>query len=182
MGDTVPDTRMPRTTTEWAIWTWAVGGVVLILLQAVWRLTPRALSIFDGELTTLQALLTIGWVGFMAYAESYRGFHQQFNPRVVVRAAGIAAHPHPVRTALAPLVAMGLLYGTPRRLLVSRLLVAGIVVLVLLVRLLPDPWRGMVDLGVVVGLLLGTVSLGGMAIRSALGELPDVAPEFPDPA
>ncbi len=178
----MPETPMPRTTTQWGIWVWAIGGVVLILLQAVGRLTPRALSIFDGELSALQWLLTIGWVGFMAYGESYRGFHLNFNPRVVVRAAGIADRPTPLRIGLAPLVAMGLIDATPRRLLVSRLLVGGIVVLVLLVRLLPDPWRGMVDLGVVVGLLLGVVSLVGMAVQAASGSPPQVAAEFPDPA
>ncbi|MEN0061656.1 MAG: hypothetical protein AAGA48_05865 [Myxococcota bacterium] len=173
------ETQMPTTTPEWTIWAWGVGGVVLILSQAVFRLAPRALSLFDMELAAWHVALAVGWVIFMAYTESYRGFHLQFNPRVVVRAAGIAKDPAPWRIALAPLVAMGLLYGTPRRLLVSRLLVAGIVVLVLLVRLLPEPWRALVDLGVVIGLALGVLSLLGFAVQAVLGRLPNVDPEFP---
>ncbi|MEO0606165.1 MAG: hypothetical protein AAF211_32345 [Myxococcota bacterium] len=174
--------RMPSTTIEWAIWLWATGGVVAILMQAVWRLTPRALTVFDGTLGAGYLLVAALWVAFMAYAESYRGFHRMFNPRVIVRAAGVAERPTPLHVALAPLVAMGLVHGTPRRLLVSRMLVAGIVVLILLVRWLPEPWRAIVDLGVVVGLLLGMLSLVTMAGRAALGSPPSVDPEFPEPA
>lgn len=175
----MPETRMPRTSTEWAIFAWGVGGVIAILLQAVTRLTPRALTVFDGGLTVGHWVVVIGWVGFMLYAESYRGFHLQFNPRVIVRAAGVAQDPNPWRVAFAPLVAMGLLYGTRRRLLVSRLLVLGIIGLVLTVRVLPEPWRAIVDLGVVAGLGVGMLSLVGIAVRAVQGQPPAVSPEFP---
>lgn len=176
------ETRMPNTTTGWAIWTWGIGGVLLILAQAVARLTPRALSLFDMELAAWQVVLAFGWVVFMAYAESYRGFHLQFNPRVVVRSAGVANDPDPLRVAMAPLIAMGLFYGTARRLLVSRLLVAGIVVLVITIRWLPEPWRALVDLGVVAGLGLGMLSLVGIAVQAVLGQPPHVSAEFPEGA
>ena len=81
---------------------------------------------------------------------------------------------------LGPLVAMGLLHGTPRRLRVSRTLLAGIVLLVLGVRLLPHPWRSIVDVGVVCGLLGGLLSLLGFVVALLLGHVPAVGDDFPE--
>ncbi len=167
---------------EWLAWGWGVGGVVAVLLQAVVRLWPRAATVFDGSLTGFQVAMAVGWVAFMLYTEGWRGFHKQFSPRVIVRAAAVAEDGRAWLVLLAPAVAMGLLHATPRRLLVSRLLVAGIVLLVLLVRLLPSPWRAIVDLGVVLGLLAGTVSIVWFAVRAVQGRPPPVDAELPEAA
>ena len=162
------------------VWLWAIGGVVAILLQAVIRLGPRALGVFEEGLTPLQWGITGVWVLFMLYSEAWRGFHLNFSPRVVARASGLMDRPAPLLWLFAPIVAMGLVYATPRRLLVSRLLLGGIVALILLVRQLPEPWRAMVDLGVVLGLAAGTVSVLWFAVRAMLGTGPGVDPQFPD--
>jgi hypothetical protein len=47
---------------------------------------------------------------------------------------------------------MGYFHAPKRRRVTSLSVTAGIIVLIILVRLLPQPWRGMVDAGVVVGL------------------------------
>ena len=46
-----------------------------------------------------------------------------------------------------------------RGLIVAWALVIGIVALVLLVRLAPQPWRGIIDAGVVLGLGIGSLSI-----------------------
>ena len=169
----------PRSTSEWLIWGWALGGVFLFIGNAVFRLGPRGLEIFNG-LSTLQLVLAVAWTAFMLYGEGYRGFHLRFAPRVVARAGALARQqPHPGLVALGPFVAMGLLHGTPRRLLASRALLAMIVVMVFLVRWLPEPWRAIVDFGVVAGLVAGLASMLYFAWGTVAGAPPDVDPEFP---
>ena len=77
---------------------------------------------------------------------------------------------------LAPAFAMGWFYATRRRLLVSWILTVGIVTLVLIVHGMAQPWRGIVDAGVVVGLTWGMVSIVWIAAR---GGAKVVDPELP---
>jgi hypothetical protein len=161
---------------------WAVLGVTLLLSSAVYRLTPKAVqAILDG-LTPFQWALLVANVVFMAWSEGYRGFQKGFSPRVAVRAMHLAAHPKPLHVLLAPPYAMGLVHATKRRLIVSWSLTIGIVGLVILVRLLPQPWRGIVDAGVVTGLVWGIVALIGHFLRLLAGHPAPVPTETPDSA
>lgn len=172
--------RVPTTPGEWALWLWAVGGVMGFITQALVRLSPRALSIFTDELTAFQWAIAIGWTAFMLYTEAWRGFHLRFSPRVVARANGLLDRVTWGRALLAPAISMGLLYATPVRMWVSRIIVLMIICLVVVVRQLPDPWRGIVDLGVVVGLAAGTLSIAWFACRTLQGHPMPVAPDFPE--
>lgn len=159
---------------------YAVLGVVLFLLAAVVRLLPMALEPLSGPLDTVHVAAYAGSVVFMAYSEGYRGFQRQFSPRVVARARGLAEGQVPlVWTLLAPVVAMGLLHATRKRLIISWGITLGVVVLVTLVRALAQPWRGIVDAGVVVGLTWGCVAILVFWARSLLGRPPEIAPDFP---
>ena len=60
---------------------------------------------------------------------------------------------------LAPVFCMGYIHATRKRKIVSWCVTLGIVMLVLLLRVTPQPWRGIVDAGVVTGLSLGILSL-----------------------
>lgn len=140
---------------------WALLGVMGLLLQAVVRLLPTALEpIVSGQLSWWQAVLLTLWVAFNAYAEGYRGFQKGFSPRVVARALYLATHPKPLHVILGPLFSMGLIHASPKRLRTSWILVLSIVAVVLVVRHAPQPWRGMIDAGVVVGLLWGMAAIG----------------------
>ena len=170
-----PD-RKPR----YAIAVWGVLGFVLLLARAIWSLTPLALEpLVSGSLSTFQGGIYVLWVGFMAYSEGYRGFQCKVAPRVAVRAMYAAHHPRPVLVALAPLFCMGLFHATRKRLIVSWTVLVGVVSMVVLVRYLGQPWRGIVDGGVVVGLLWGMVAILWFFVRSLLGRPPAVAPEVP---
>jgi len=142
-----------------AVVCWGAGGVLALLAHAFDRLIPYALEAFELGLSPLEWLLCIGWTLFNAYAEGYRGFHRSFVPRVIARSVHLARHPRPMFVVLAPLYAMALFHARRRRLVAAWALVAMIVTLVLTIRLLPQPWRGIVDAGVVVGLGWGTLSL-----------------------
>lgn len=154
---------------------WGALGVVALLVQAVSRLTPLALEPWqDGSMSGWQMALYVGWVGLNAYLEGYRGFQKRFCPRVVGRALWLGSHPRPLHVLLAPLFSMALFHASRRQLAGSWGLVLGIAAIVVAVRLLPQPWRGIVDGGVVVGLGWGIVALLVQYGRAlATGRWPD---------
>ncbi|RMG98259.1 MAG: hypothetical protein D6705_06560 [Deltaproteobacteria bacterium] len=147
---------------------YAVAGVALVLVRALVRLVPIALEPIEGGLLgPFEAGVYVAWVLVNAHAEGYRGFQRRFVPRVVGRARMLAEDPSPPPGAvlLAPFFAMALLYAPLRTMLVRWTIVAAIVGLVVGVRLLGQPWRGIVDGGVVVGLGWGLLALVVAAVR-----------------
>jgi hypothetical protein len=138
---------------------WGIGGIILLLSFAIFRLGPMALELSTFGLQQIHWLALAVSILYMLYAEGYKGFHLGFAPRVVARANYLAHHPRPLHLALAPLFCMGYIHATRRRKLMSIGLTSMIICFVLLVRMLPQPWRGIVDAGVVAGLMLGILSI-----------------------
>ncbi len=159
---------------------WGIAGVVAILVKAVVRLLPLVLELAEYVLAPVELAALVGWIAVMAVAEGWRGFHRQFSPRVVARALHLEAVRRPRWVvALAPLYCMGLVHATRRRLWTSWILTLGIVALVIGVRQLSQPWRGIVDAGVVVGLAIGTLSILYYVVRVARGHAMPVPPDVP---
>jgi hypothetical protein len=131
----------------------------MLLSFAIFRLGSVALELSGFSLTLWQWLIMLAWFTYMIWAEGYKGFHLAFAPRVVVRASYLANNPKPLHVLLAPLFCMGYIHATPRRRIMSLALSGMIVCFVLLARLLPQPWRGIVDVGVVAGLIVGVGSI-----------------------
>lgn len=157
-----------------------MGGVVLLLLTALVRLTPFVLELVPDSLSALHWLALIVSVLFMAYTEGYRGFYQQFSPRVVRRAASVGESSNYYHILLAPLFCMGFIHATRARKIAAFGLTIMIIGFVILVRYLPQPWRGIVDAGVVVGLAIGVLSLlYFVAVASRGIDRISVSPEFP---
>lgn len=142
---------------------WGIGGILMLLSFAIIRLGGVALEMLLQTATYNTGLLhwtvLLLWTCYMIWAEGYKGFHKGFAPRVVARAHYLAANPRPLHVVLAPLFCMGYIYATRKRQLMSLGLTSMIVFFVMLVRMLPQPWRGIVDTGVVAGLLLGVLSI-----------------------
>lgn len=138
---------------------WGLLGVLTLLGRALVSLTPLAVQALSSDLAWWQLALGGAWVGFMAYTEGYKGFQKRFAPMVAARVHVLRTRPTLLRALLAPMFCMGLVDATRRRLAVSWGILLGVIALVLVVRFLPQPWRGLVDAGVVVGLGWGTVSL-----------------------
>ena len=160
--------------------TWGVVGVALLLSQAVVRLLPIALEPLRlGSLSTFQALVYATWVAISLYSEGYRGFQKAFVPRTVARAFYLARAKPSWLSFVAPLFCMGLVHARPRRLITSWTVVALITCAVIAVRRLPTPWRGVVDGGVVVGLLYGLVSLAIAFAQALRGTVPSYPLDLP---
>ncbi len=139
---------------------WGILGVALLLCRALYSLAPFALeAVSSRALGPLHWLVLTAWVGFNAYAEGYVGFHQKFSPRVVQRALDLGRNWTPLRAVLAAPYCIGL-FDAPRRTMIASWLVVFVVTsLVIGMRFVPQPWRGIVDAGVVVGLGMGLISL-----------------------
>jgi uncharacterized membrane protein YjgN (DUF898 family) len=139
---------------------WGIAGVTALLATAIVRLAPVAAeALASSAMTGPHWAILSAWVGAMAYFEGYRGFQLAFSPRVAARARHLSHHPTAVRAVLAPLFCMAYFAAPARRRLASTGVTAAVVVLVLAMRHVPQPWRGIVDAGVVVGLAWGLVSL-----------------------
>ena len=138
---------------------WGIGGVLLLLIFAIYRLAPMALALQYVSMSLLHWGLLIFSVTYMAYAEGYRGFHLGFAPRVVKRALYLMRKPKLHLVVFAPVFCMGYIHATRRRQISSLGLSQVIVFFVVLVRILPQPWRGILDAGVVTGLTIGCFSI-----------------------
>lgn len=137
---------------------WGIGGFFLLLGYAVYRLAPVALQALSSDLAWYHWLVFIVNLGLMAYFEGYRGFQRGYSPRLVARACYLLQHPTPLKTLLAPLFCMGYFAAPHRRMISVWILTVVIITLVIIFRLLPQPWRGILDAGVVVGLSWGIVA------------------------
>ena len=138
---------------------WGVSGVLLLLLFAIYRLVPMAFALQDATMSWFHWISLLFSITYMAYAEGFKGFHLGFAPRVVKRALYLRENPKFSHIVLAPFFCMGYIHATKRRQIVSFGLPGLIVVFVILVRLLPQPWRGILDAGVVTGLTIGCFSI-----------------------
>lgn len=172
----------PLTLREKLIASWGVLWVLLLLGNAVFRLAPRAIEPWqNGSMSAFQQTLWVLWALFNAYAEGYRGFQLRFSPRVVARAFHLGRNPRPLHVALALPFCMSLFHSTRRQKIVSWTLIAVIATLVILVRQVDQPWRGIVDGGVVVGLAWGMASVVVFWVRGLLGR-PPVPQDLPSRA
>ena len=118
-----------------------------------------ALELRDISLSALQLAALLFSVIYMAYAEGYKGFHLGFAPRVVLRAHYLHSNPRLRHILLAPLFCMGYIHATRKRQILSIGLTIMIIGFIIVARMLPQPWRGILDAGVVVGLSFGICSI-----------------------
>lgn len=159
---------------------WGVSGVILLLGSAVYRLAHTAAAAFSPDLFWYHKLALFAGVIVMAYAEGFKAFHKGFSPRVVARAVYLVRNPTLTRVLFAPLFCMGFFHATKRRQITAISVALGIVIVILIVRLLPQPWQGIIDAGVVVGLSWGVVSMLFFSIEAIRTGRLDFPPEIPE--
>jgi hypothetical protein len=160
---------------------WGIFGFILILSQAIYRLAPLAWQpIAAGGLEPGHYALYGFSILFNGYSEGYKAFQLQVAPRVIARADHLASQPRLLHVMLAPLFCMALFHASRRRLIISWSVWVAILILIIGVRQLSQPWRGIVDAGVVVGLSWGVLAILACFLdRLRGGELRTTA-ELPD--
>ena len=158
---------------------WGVVGVCMLLLFAVYRLSVIAIESFEFTFMWYHWLLLAGNILFMAHSEGYKGFQKSFSPRVVARARYLKSNPKPLYVLLAPLFCMGYFHATRRRMIIAYLMTLGIVLLIIVFNQISQPWRGILDAGVVVGLCWGIISIMVYYIRSIADDEFEFSAEVP---
>ncbi len=138
---------------------WGVAGVSLLLLSAVFRLGAVALQTLRMDLDWWHWVACGISLVFLGITEGYMAFQRSYSPRVAARALHLKDNPQLWHVVLAPVFCMGLIHATRRLLISSWILAVAVILIIIAVRALPPPWRGIVDLGVVVALAWGVAAL-----------------------
>ena len=159
---------------------WGLLVVFIVLADAATRLSRHIFDAWGYDWTILQWTVFIINVIFMAFAEGYRGFQLSFVPRTVARAMYLRENPNTVNGLLAPLFCVGYFRAAKRTRHVIWIGTVLIVVAVILIRQVPQPWRGIADAGVVIGLSWGCVSLVLIGTRAFRSGKPPVPHQVPD--
>eukprot|EP00933_Yihiella_yeosuensis_P050463 TRINITY_DN4824_c0_g1_i1.p1 TRINITY_DN4824_c0_g1~~TRINITY_DN4824_c0_g1_i1.p1 ORF type:complete len:279 (+),score=42.62 TRINITY_DN4824_c0_g1_i1:66-902(+) len=160
---------------------WGALGVCSYLGYGVQKVVPIVMEGLGAIDQTWQWGLLAVTLLFFAYVEGYKGFQLGFSPRVVSRAWVVSedAEGAPFwHKVLAPAFCIGYFHGTKKRVITSWAVTSVIFAVVVGVKQLANPYRAIIDAGVIVGLMWGIVSIIVLFIQSLQTEKP---PEF-DPA
>ena len=159
---------------------WAVTGFSLVLLFAISRLGAISLDSLNHDLQWFHWIALVFSVVFMAYSEGYKGFQLKFSPRFSARCYHLRQQPTTLHVILAPLFCMGFFHTTRSRKIATFVLTFMILCFIQLAHLLPQPWRGVLDFGVVTGLVWGLTSLYYFLIKAFSSAPFDHCAELPD--
>ena len=158
---------------------WGVAGACMLLGFAVLRMFRQVSEGFEHPLGVAHYAVMIPWLFFMLYSEGYKGFQKGYSPRVAARANYLRDHATLIRALLAPLFCMGFFDSTKKRKIVICCLLLGVTTLVVLFQRIPQPWRGVLDLGVVLGLSWGILATLFFFFKYWFGDAADADPEVP---
>ncbi len=137
---------------------WAIAGLVLLLGFACWRLSAYTIESFSMPLNWIHWTVLIGFSIFMAHGEGYKGFQKKFSPRFAARSKYLLHSTNPMQLILAPLFCMSYFHAPKKRVIATFSLTFMIIIFIISFRLIPQPWKGLLDAGVVVGLIWGILS------------------------
>ena len=160
---------------------WGVFGVVAYLSYGVAKVVPIVLDGLGAIEEVWQWGLLAVTLLFFAYVEGYRGFQLGFSPRVVSRAWVVSEETSEAplwHKVLAPAFCIGYFHGTTRRVITSWAVTTVIFAVVIGVKQLDNPYRAIIDAGVIVGLMWGILSIIVLYVASLQSQKP---PEY-DPA
>ena len=158
---------------------WGILGLSYIFGSALFRLYPYAEELYGTTFAWYHWVGLVLSLAFMGYAEGYKGFHLKFSPRAAARALYLKNNPTIIRVLFAPFC-IGFFHATRKRKIVAYSLTLMILILIFSVRQLPQPWRGIVDAGVLLGLGWGLVSIWFFSAQAFFGQRFEVSPETPD--
>ena len=138
--------------------TWGIIGISALLLNAIYRLSRRTCEALEMDLGIIHWVVLVLFALFMMHSEGYKGFQKKFSPRTAERIAYLRDHPTWLRVLLAPVFCMGFFHANRKTRLTVTIITTLIILIVVIVSYCPQPWRGIIDLGVVLGLSWGLIS------------------------
>lgn len=159
---------------------WSVLGLLILLGFAVWQLCSNTIAAFQMPLNWTHWLIFTLFFVFMAYSEGYKGFQKRFSPRFAARAKHLLRNPTLLHLLLAPLFCMGYFHATKKRIIATFSLTVMIVIFVLSFQFMPQPWRGILDAGIVIGLIWGMIATVLFYIKAFTDDQYSCDPELPE--
>ena len=149
---------------------YSIGGVIAIFSSAIFRLYPHVREVFSFELTTINWIVLIAYLAVMIIGKGFFALHRGFVPRVMNRAELLAENGKLIDRLLAPLYCMGFFKAPKKRLIISYAMLLLIITFIVSASKISQPWRGIIDLGVVVGLSIGILSLLFLGINKLISK------------
>ena len=137
---------------------WSMTGLLVLLGFAIWKLSTYTLESLQMPLNWMHWSVFIGFTGFMAHSEGYKGFQKSFSPRFAARTKYLLTNSTLTQCIFAPFFSMGYFHAPAKRVIASATLTIMIIVFIFLFRYIPQPWKGLLDAGVVIGLIWGMIS------------------------
>ena len=141
-------------------------GVAALFVDASVQLGRRGIATMRAGLEPLEWLALVLLLVAFVYGEGVRALARRWVPRMIDRARELGPRAHAHHRWLAPMYAMSLIGAPASTRAKAWLGVALIVGAVLVVRSLPEPWRGIVDFAVAAALLVGLAAIVAGVMRA----------------
>lgn len=138
---------------------WGVGGVLLLVAVAIVKLSQPAAEALSFPLRWFHWVALLPIVGFFLYGKGYHGFSRALAPHIARRAAALRAEPTTLRVLLAPLYCLGYFHNERRKQLAVVGMTLAMAGFIFLLPHLGQPWRGLLDVGIVAALVWGFGSI-----------------------
>jgi len=158
---------------------WGLAGVSALLAWAVVRLTPYTVELWHLDLQWYHWGLLLTNIVFMAYTEGYKGFQLGAAPRLGARVRYLYQNPTLIHVIFGPFFCSSYFHTTHRRLIARYILTSMVILLIIIVSRFEQPWRGIVDAGVLIGLVWGLIAILYYGIKALLDDEFDISPELP---
>lgn len=137
---------------------WAISGFTTILGYAIFRLFGHFLISWQMEYQWYHWFILILNIAFMAYSEGYKGFQKSYSLKFAKRLQELEQKPSFINKLLAPFFCMNYFSAEKKNLITAYILTIAIILLIIIFNHIPQPWRGILDIGVVVGLSWGILA------------------------
>jgi len=144
---------------------YSIGGIIAIFSSAIFRLYPHVKEGFSYQFSTLNWIVMIAYLIIMIVGKGYFALYRSFVPRVINRSKILIAEGKLLDRLLAPLYCMGFFKAPIKRLIISYAMLSFIITFISSASRISQPWRGIIDLGVIVGLSIGIISLLFLGIK-----------------
>jgi len=159
---------------------WGALGVTLLVGKSCQSLFFRAEEALLSGLSTYQWVILVIYALFMLYFEGYKGFQKKFSPRTAARVHYLYLNPRPLHVLLAPFFCMGYFHAK-RKVRIAAIAISLLILgVIFLMEFCPQPWRGIIDVGVILGLSYGLLSFGCFLVKVFTTKDHGISPEVPE--
>ena len=159
---------------------WGALGVTFLVGKSCYSLFEFANEALQDDLYYYHWIILVLYSLFMLYFEGYKGFQKKFSPRTAARVHYLYMNPRPLHVILAPLFCMGYFHAK-RKVRIAAIAISLLILCVIfLMGSCPQPWRGIIDIGVILGLSYGLISFGYFLIKVFTTKNHGISPEVPE--